>query len=76
MPLQHYPEMGYFWDTAISQHILHRNACRCRCEKVLGAYASGRRDAAAVAERFDVSYRLVARVHDAELVTGSRRRVL
>jgi transposase len=44
-------------------------------EKVLGAYASGKGTFRELAERFDVSYGWVAKIHAAELGTGSRRRV-
>ena len=44
-------------------------------EKVLGAYASGKGTLRELAERFDVSYGWVAKIHAAELGSGSRRRV-
>lgn len=44
-------------------------------EKVLGAYASGKGTLRELAERFEVSYGWVAKIHAAELGTGSRRRV-
>lgn len=43
-------------------------------EKVLAAYAAGKGTLRELAERFDVSYGWVAKIHAAELVTGSRRR--
>jgi transposase len=44
-------------------------------EKVLGAYASGKGTLRGLAERFEVSYGWVKKIHAAELGTGSRRRV-
>jgi transposase len=44
-------------------------------EKVLGAYASGKGTLRELAERFDVSYGWVAKIHAAELATGRRARV-
>jgi transposase len=44
-------------------------------EKVLGAYASGKGTLRELAERFDVSYGWVAKIHLAELQTGARQRV-
>jgi len=44
-------------------------------EKVLGAYASGKGTLRELAERFDVSYGWVAKIHAAELATGNRGRV-
>ena len=43
-------------------------------EKVLGAYAGGKGTLRQLAERFEVSYGWVAKIHAAELATGSRRR--
>lgn len=43
-------------------------------EKVLGAYAAGKGTLRELAARFDVSYGWVAKIHAAELATGSRRR--
>jgi transposase len=44
-------------------------------KKVLGAYASGKWTFRQLAERFDVSYGWVAKIHAAELATGHRGRV-
>ena len=44
-------------------------------EKVLAAYAAGKGTLRQLAERFDVSYGWVAKIHAAELATGSRRLV-
>ena len=44
-------------------------------EKVLGAYASGKGTLRQLAERFEVSYGWVLKIHAAERSTGSRRRV-
>jgi transposase len=44
-------------------------------KKVLGAYASGKGTFRQLAERFDVSYGWVAKIHAAELATGHRGRV-
>jgi transposase len=44
-------------------------------EKVFGAYASGKGTLRELAERFEVSYGWVAKIHAAELGSGSRRRV-
>jgi transposase len=44
-------------------------------EKVLGAYASGKGTLRQLAERFDVSYGWVAKIHAAELATGRRARM-
>ena len=44
-------------------------------EKVLGAYASGKGTLRQLAERFEVSYGWVLKIHAAEGSTGSRRRV-
>jgi transposase len=44
-------------------------------EKVLAAYAAGKGTLRQLAERFDVSYGWVAKVHAAELATGTRQRV-
>jgi transposase len=44
-------------------------------EKVLGAYASGKGTLRQLAERFEVSYGWVAKIHAAELATGCRGRV-
>ncbi len=44
-------------------------------KKVLGAYASGKWTFRQLAERFDVSYGWVAKIHAAELATGQRGRV-
>jgi len=44
-------------------------------KKVLGAYASGKGTFRQLAERFDVSYGWVAKIHAAELATGQRGRV-
>jgi hypothetical protein len=41
-------------------------------KKVLGAYASGEGTLRQLAERFDVSYGWVAKIHAAELATGHR----
>src|SRR5258707_8618564 len=43
--------------------------------KVLGAYASGKGTLRQLAERFDVSYGWVAKIHAAELATGRRARI-
>ena len=42
--------------------------------KVLGAYAAGKGTLRQVAERFEVSYGWVKKIHRAELATGSRCR--
>jgi transposase-like protein len=44
-------------------------------EKVLSAYASGKGTLRELAERFDVSYGWVAKIHAMELASGSRQRV-
>lgn len=44
-------------------------------EKVLGAYASSKGTLRELAERFEVSYGWVAKIHAAELRTGARKRV-
>ena len=44
-------------------------------EKVLGAYGSGKGTLRELAERFEVSYGWVAKVHAAELRTGARQRI-
>ena len=44
-------------------------------QKVLGAYASGKWTLGELAERFEVSYGWVAKIHAAELQTGDRGRV-
>lgn len=44
-------------------------------EKVLAAYASGKGTLRQVAERFEVSYGWVLKIHSAERLTGSRLRV-
>ncbi len=44
-------------------------------KKVLGAYAAGKGTLRQIAERFDVSYGWVKKIHVAELATGSRCRV-
>jgi transposase len=44
-------------------------------KKVLGAYAAGKGTLREIAERFDVSYGWVKKIHVAELATGSRCRV-
>ena len=44
-------------------------------EKVLGAYASGKGTLRELAERFEVSYGWVAKIHVTELRTGGRQRV-
>ncbi len=44
-------------------------------KKVLGAYACGKGTLRELAERFDVSYGWVAKIHAAELATGQRSRV-
>jgi transposase len=44
-------------------------------EKVLSAYASGKGTLRELAERFDVSYGWVAKMHAMELASGSRQRV-
>lgn len=44
-------------------------------EKVLGAYAAGKGTLRQLAERFEVSYGWVRKIHVSERETGSRRRV-
>lgn len=44
-------------------------------EKVLGAYGSGKGTLRELAERFEVSYGWVAKLHAAELRTGGRQRL-
>lgn len=43
-------------------------------EKVLGAYAAGKGTLKGLAERFEVSYGWVAKIHATEVRTGSRAR--